>query len=227
MVRIPDPMLQRSTYHSAPVSQASIRGSESRSSSLVASPPSRKRRAATPFPTAAVMLASLLVVTVVVVMLRNPRAAPVPAVALCAQRTGHRQHPLRRLRPAAGVDHLQGYEPVSRRDGSGAEVLAEPADARRHLCEHRRSALSGTESTGAAASAFQIRSTGGASSTPSAVSGTPASSAADNFRLNQLTNSSGPASTGSAISTAQEAMLPLKAPPRRSMRRACFAFAPS
>src|SRR6185437_6851169 len=72
-------------------------------------------------------------------------------------------------------------------------------------------ALSGTASTGAAASAFQIRSAGGASSTPSAVSGTPASSAAENFRLNQLTNSSGPASTGSAISTAQEAMLPLSA----------------
>ena len=72
-------------------------------------------------------------------------------------------------------------------------------------------ALSGTESTGAAASAFQIHSGAGASSTPSAVSGNPASSAAENFRLNQLTNSSGPASTGSAISTAQEAMLPLSA----------------
>jgi multidrug efflux pump len=70
-------------------------------------------------------------------------------------------------------------------------------------------ALSGTESTGAAASAFQIGSGASASSIPSATSVLPASSAAENFRLNQLTNSNGPASTGTALSTTQETMLPL------------------
>ncbi len=45
-----------------------------------------------------------------------------------------RQHALRRLRPAPGVDDLQRSEPVPRRHGRGAGVLAEPRDAQRHLC---------------------------------------------------------------------------------------------
>jgi len=71
-------------------------------------------------------------------------------------------------------------------------------------------ALSGTASSAASASAFQIVGSGtGVSSTSNPVSRT--SSAAENYRLNELTNSSGPASTGTALSTAQEPMIPLSA----------------
>ena len=46
-----------------------------------------------------------------------------------------RQHPLRRLRPAPGLDHVHVAEPVSRGDGSGAAILAEPAEpARKSTC---------------------------------------------------------------------------------------------
>ncbi|MGA7540430.1 MAG: efflux RND transporter permease subunit [Steroidobacteraceae bacterium] len=71
-------------------------------------------------------------------------------------------------------------------------------------------ALSGTASSAASAGAFQIFGSGtGVSSTSNPITGT--SSAAENYRLNQLTNSSGPASTGTALSTAQEPMIPLSA----------------
>jgi multidrug efflux pump len=60
-------------------------------------------------------------------------------------------------------------------------------------------ALSGTESSAAAAGAFQIG------------SGSSGSAAAQNFQLNQLTNSAGRASTGAALSTHQETMVPLAA----------------
>ena len=46
---------------------------------------------------------------------------------------GDRQHALRRLRPAAGVDHLQRAQPVSRGDGGRAALLAGPLGAERHL----------------------------------------------------------------------------------------------
>ncbi len=45
------------------------------------------------------------------------------------QRGGGRQRALRRLRPAASVDNLQRPQPVSRRHGGGAALLAEPDDA--------------------------------------------------------------------------------------------------
>ena len=48
----------------------------------------------------------------------------------------HRQHPLRRLRPAPGLDHLQRHEPVSRRHGGRSELLAEPRDAQGDLGQH-------------------------------------------------------------------------------------------
>ena len=70
-------------------------------------------------------------------------------------------------------------------------------------------ALSGTASSAASAGAFQIGSGTGVSSTSNPGTGT--SSAAENYRLNELTNSSGPASTGTALSTAQEPMIPLSA----------------
>jgi multidrug efflux pump len=87
-------------------------------------------------------------------------------------------------------------------------------------------ALSGTEASAAAPGAFQggsgasaagTSSSGSASSGSSAASASGAtsassgSSAAQNFRLNQLTNSTGMASTGSALSTSQETMVPLAA----------------
>ncbi len=60
-------------------------------------------------------------------------------------------------------------------------------------------ALSGTQSTAAAAGAFGT------------AAGPTATNAVQNYRLNQLVNSSGNASTGSAVSTAQETMVPLSA----------------
>jgi multidrug efflux pump len=66
-------------------------------------------------------------------------------------------------------------------------------------------ALSGTETSAAAVGAFQVG--GGAGSTAAAGAG----SAAQNYQLNQLTNSTGRASTGSALSTRQETMVPLAA----------------
>ncbi|MFZ1870263.1 MAG: efflux RND transporter permease subunit [Steroidobacteraceae bacterium] len=71
-------------------------------------------------------------------------------------------------------------------------------------------ALSGTQSTAAAAGAF-----GPAAAAPTATSptttGPAAPNAVQNFRLNQLVNSSGSASTGAALSTVQETMVPLSA----------------
>jgi multidrug efflux pump len=66
-------------------------------------------------------------------------------------------------------------------------------------------ALSGTQSTAAAAGAF-----GTAAPATTAAGPTP-NNAVQNYRLNQLVNSSGNASTGSAVSTAQETMVPLSA----------------
>ncbi len=48
-----------------------------------------------------------------------------------------RRHPLRRLRPAAGVDHVYPVESVPRRDGGGAAILAEPRDPPGHLRPRR------------------------------------------------------------------------------------------
>jgi multidrug efflux pump len=83
-------------------------------------------------------------------------------------------------------------------------------------------ALSGTETSAAAAGAFQISgstatsavtSTSAPTATIAAASSTAASttSAVQNFQLNQLTNSTGKASTGAALSTSQETMVPLSA----------------
>ena len=47
-----------------------------------------------------------------------------------------RQYALRRLRPAPGVHDLQGAEPVPRRHGGGAALLAEPGDAEADLRQH-------------------------------------------------------------------------------------------
>ncbi len=60
-------------------------------------------------------------------------------------------------------------------------------------------ALSGTESSAAAVGAFQVG------------SGASGSTAAQNYQLNQLTNTTGKASTGAALSTKEETMVPLAA----------------
>jgi multidrug efflux pump len=85
-------------------------------------------------------------------------------------------------------------------------------------------ALSGTQSSAPAAGAFQVSgsssTTTGASATTGAstssssstsTSGATGINAAQNYQLNQLTNSRGSASTGSAISTEPETMVPLAA----------------
>jgi multidrug efflux pump len=71
-------------------------------------------------------------------------------------------------------------------------------------------ALSGTASSAPAAGAFQSSgsSTSGAGSSGSTAADT---AAAQNYQLNQLTNSTGRASTGAALSTTQETMVPLSA----------------
>ena len=77
-------------------------------------------------------------------------------------------------------------------------------------------ALSGTASSAPAAAAFQTAgsSTPSSSSPGSAATSTAATStstAAQNYQLNQLANSTGRASTGAALSTSQETMVPLSA----------------
>ncbi|HVC29585.1 MAG TPA: efflux RND transporter permease subunit, partial [Steroidobacteraceae bacterium] len=73
-------------------------------------------------------------------------------------------------------------------------------------------ALSGTESSAAAAGAFQAGpapAAGGASGAAAAAAAV--GSAAQNYQLNQLTSSAGRASTGSALSTRVQTMVPLAA----------------
>jgi multidrug efflux pump len=81
-------------------------------------------------------------------------------------------------------------------------------------------ALNGTETSAPASGAFTAAatSTTGATSASAAISATTAATtaassatAAQNYQLNQLTNSTGKASTGSALSTSQETMVPLSA----------------
>ena len=73
-------------------------------------------------------------------------------------------------------------------------------------------ALNGTQSSAAAVGAFQVGSVSAASGQgSSSTSASAASNAAQNFQLNQLTNSAGRASTGAALSTKQETMVPLAA----------------
>ena len=55
-------------------------------------------------------------------------------VAAGPDRQPDRQHAVRCLRPAPGLDHLQGQEPVSCDHGSGAGLLAEPRNPARYLC---------------------------------------------------------------------------------------------
>jgi multidrug efflux pump len=81
-------------------------------------------------------------------------------------------------------------------------------------------ALSGTASSAPAAGAFKVggSSSGSAATSASATTSTSATtsatsgnSAAQNYQLNQLTNSTGKASTGAALSTSRETMVPLSA----------------
>ena len=57
-----------------------------------------------------------------------------------AVRDANRQRAGRCLRPGAGVEHLQSFQPaaISRGHGSGAGVLAEPGDSRETVRQHLR-----------------------------------------------------------------------------------------
>ena len=66
-------------------------------------------------------------------------------------------------------------------------------------------ALSGTEATSAAAAAFNAPAPGARSA------GSTSTNAVENYQLNQLVNNAGRVSTGSALSTAPETMVPLSA----------------
>jgi multidrug efflux pump len=86
-------------------------------------------------------------------------------------------------------------------------------------------ALSGTEASAAAGAAFGSSAAGSTAANPttsnstatnstatnSTATNSTATSAVQNYQLNQLVNSSGRVSTGSALSTAQETMVPLSA----------------
>ncbi|HEX5461548.1 MAG TPA: efflux RND transporter permease subunit [Steroidobacteraceae bacterium] len=73
-------------------------------------------------------------------------------------------------------------------------------------------AMSGTEWTAPAPTAFQVKRSGvGTAAAPGAGTGATKGSVAANYRLNQLTNSTGSASTGTALTTAREPMMPLSA----------------
>ncbi|MHB8816072.1 MAG: efflux RND transporter permease subunit [Steroidobacteraceae bacterium] len=81
-------------------------------------------------------------------------------------------------------------------------------------------ALSGTESSAAAGAAFGSSATGATAANPitgkstaagSIGANSTAASAVENYQLNQLMNSSGRVSTGSALSTVRETMVPLSA----------------
>ena len=61
----------------------------------------------------------------------------------------HRQHALRRLRPAAGLDHLQPLEPISCRHGGRSALLAGSAHPRRALRFHFRRKSDGRPADGA------------------------------------------------------------------------------
>ena len=52
--------------------------------------------------------------------------------------TTARRNALRCLRPAPGLDHVHAAQPVPRRDGGRARILAESADVTRHLRARRR-----------------------------------------------------------------------------------------
>ena len=118
-----------------------------------------------------------------------------------------RQHALRRVRPASGLDHLQSRQPVSRRDGGRAAILAEPGDAEERLRQHLRRPVSGTQATNAVAGTV-VASAGNRLATSSRQS----HDAARNLATNAIaTTGHGGTSTGAAVSTAPETMVPLSA----------------
>jgi multidrug efflux pump len=73
------------------------------------------------------------------------------------------------------------------------------------------SPASGTSASGSTTTSSSATTAGATSATTAATAAGAASSAVQNFQLNQLTNSTGKASTGAALSTSQETMVPLSA----------------
>ncbi|HEX3843508.1 MAG TPA: efflux RND transporter permease subunit [Steroidobacteraceae bacterium] len=101
--------------------------------------------------------------------------------------------------PAAGAFQISGGSTASS-SSSGSGSASGPTAT---LAATPAAAATSANSASAAIST--------AATASSAASSTSATSAAQNYQLNQLTNSTGKASTGSALSTSQETMVPLSA----------------
>ena len=118
-----------------------------------------------------------------------------------------RQHALRRLRPAAGVGHLQRAQPVSRRDGGRAALLAGSAHARADLRFDRPAPIRPASSRPGSPPAITCPRPGRRST-----AATIAADSARNLATNALAASGhSAASTGAAVSTSVETMVPLSA----------------
>ncbi len=127
------------------------------------------------------------------------------AARLGRHRQPNRQHALRRVRPAPGFNHLRRPQPVSRHHGSGAALLAKPGDAQGCLCQHIRRLgrrLAGDKCGGGNGHRARL----------SAAANSANAQAARNLATNSIgATGKGVASTGSAVSTNQETMIPLSA----------------
>jgi multidrug efflux pump len=127
-----------------------------------------------------------------------------------AARLGHhrqpdRQHALRRVRPAPGLDHLQRAQPVSRDHGGGAALLAEPGDAEGRLCQHL-----GRLGQRHAGHQCGGRHTWSRRAGRVGQFGRQRQRRARNLATNSIgATGKGAASTGAAVSTNQETMIPL------------------
>src|SRR6185437_12380662 len=110
----------------------------------------------------------------------------------------YRQHLVRRVRPASGLDHLQRLEPVPRGDGGGAAIWQSPEVLNDIYVSTSGGNIGGTQGT------------------QSLTTGTSAKLAGAGAVRNRAANSiavsgHGSASTGAAVSTVAEQMVPLAA----------------
>ncbi len=138
-----------------------------------------------------------------------PRHRPADRLPLRPDPGPDRQHPLRRLRPAPGLDDLQPAEPVPRRDGDRAALPRQPRDAEDdlrldlgragpRLGHHQR----GRRTVASAATA----------STDATSAAAVATDSARNAATNAIASSGrSSASSSAAVSSAKETMVPLSA----------------
>ncbi len=119
-----------------------------------------------------------------------------------------RQHAVRCLRPASGLDRLCGAQPVPRDHGGGAGVPAEPADPRGCRCQHlgRTGQRFANHQCGGRNYLSPAQKTAGNAASVNSV----AASAVRNLATNSIgATGKGASSTGTAVSTSQETMIPL------------------